>query len=95
MLHATTWYSEGLCVTYDRLLDIRDAIGEEICKEYDNNDLVCPPLLEEGAFVTAAIDNLDHNPSSVDADTSVHVTTLPALEQNRKKNEPPKKLHRH
>ena len=98
MLHAATrkrklidWCSEeGLCVSYDRLLDIRDAIGEEICKEYDNNDLVCPPLLEEGAFVTAAIDNLDHNPSSVDVDTSVHVTTisifqhvtnLPALEQ--------------
>ena len=98
MLHAATrkgklvdWCSEeGMCVSYDRLLDIRDTIGEEICKEYDNNDLVCPPLLEEGAFVTAAIDNLDHNPSSVDADTSVHVmtisifqhvTNLPALEQ--------------
>ena len=52
------WCSEeGLCVSYDRLLDISDAIGEEICKEYDNTNLVCPPLLEEGAFVTAAIDN--------------------------------------
>ena len=67
---------EGLSISYDRVIQMREIVGDKVCKEYLENDLVCPPLLQEGAFITAAIDNLDHNPSSVEAESSVHVTTV-------------------
>ena len=53
MLHAKTrkrklvdsFAEEGLCISYDRVLDIREKICGQICLEYENNNQVCPPLL--------------------------------------------------
>ena len=67
---------EGISISYDRVKQMREMVGDQVREEYQENDLVCPPLLEEGAFITAAVDNLDHNPSSVEAESSVHVTTI-------------------
>ena len=55
---------------------MREMVGDQVRKEYQDDALVCPPLLQEGALITTAIDNLDHNPSSVEAESSVHVTTV-------------------
>ena len=38
--------------------------------------LVCPPVLKKGLFTTAAVDNIDHNPSSTTAKTSFHGTGI-------------------
>ena len=84
MIHAATrkkklvdWFAEaGMSVSYDRLLDIRGGICEKICEEYEQNDQVCPTSEQEGVFISTAVDNLDHNKTSTESETSIHVTTL-------------------
>ena len=44
--------------------------------EYQANDLVCPVDLKKNVFTTAAIDNLDHNPSFGTAESSFYGTTI-------------------
>lgn len=38
--------------------------------------VVCPPQLRGGVFTTAAVDNIDHNPSSTSAYDSFHGTGI-------------------
>jgi len=41
-----------------------------------NDAVVCPPKLRGGLFTTAAVDNIDHNPSSTSAHDSFHGTAI-------------------
>lgn len=43
-------------------------------------DCVCPPSLTEGIFTTAAIDNIDHNPTSSSANYSFHGTGISLIQ---------------
>ena len=54
---------EGVSISYDCVMNLRRSISSSVCMEYQANDLVCPVDLEKNVFTTAAIDNLDHNPS--------------------------------
>ena len=65
-----------MSISYDRLLDIRGGICEKICEEYEENDQVCPESEQDGVFISTAVDNLDHNKTSTESETSIHVTTL-------------------
>ena len=64
--------SDGLCVSYDRLLEIRTNIASQICKEYKAKGFVCPSFMVKNLFTTGAIDNIDHNLSSTSAKSSIH-----------------------
>lgn len=57
-------FSLGLCISYDRILDISTELGNKICHYYEQENAVCPPNLKSGVFTTAAVNNIDHNPSS-------------------------------
>ena len=68
--------AEGVSVNYDRVMNLRWSIFNQVCMEYQANGLVYPIDLKKNVFITAAIDNLYHNPSSATAESSFHGTTI-------------------
>ena len=47
-----------------------------LCKQFEMEKVVCSPKLRLELFTTAAIDNIDHNPSSTSAQGSLHGTSI-------------------
>jgi hypothetical protein len=74
-------FALGVCDSYDRIMDITSALGNHVCEYYQQIDVVCPPQLKPGRFLTSAADNIDHNPSSSTSTGSFHGTGL-SLFQN-------------
>ena len=68
--------AEGVSVNYDRVMNLRWSIFNQVSMEYQANGLVYPVDLKKNGFTTAAIDNLYHNPSSATAESSSHGTTI-------------------
>ena len=66
----------GLSISYDRVLEISTTMSNRVCEQYHRDNVVCPPNLRQGLFTTAAIDNIDHNPSSTTATESFHGTGI-------------------
>ena len=66
----------GMFISYDRLLSISTDITNCVIERYDKDGVVCPSKLHEGVFTTAALDNIDHNPSSTSAHDSFHGTAI-------------------
>ena len=64
----------GLCISGDRLLDISASMGNRAIEQYKKDSIVCPLNLQLGLFATAAVDNIDVNPSSNQAMPSFHGT---------------------
>ena len=54
----------GLCISYDRVLEISSNLANTLCQIYEEEGSVCPPSLKNDVFTAAAVDNIDHNPSS-------------------------------
>ena len=69
-----TLFNLGMCVSYDRLLQLTSDIANAVCQSFRAEDVVCPPRLHSGLFTTGAVDNVDHNPSSATAKDSFHGT---------------------
>ena len=59
-----TQHRLGLSISYKRTLQITDFVKNAVCQDYIENGVVCPPHIPKGIFTTAALDNLDHDPSS-------------------------------
>ncbi|VDI03322.1 Hypothetical predicted protein [Mytilus galloprovincialis] len=69
-------YDLGLSISYDRIMQLSTALGNSICESFNTENVVCPAKLRNGLFTTAAIDNIDHNPSSTTAQGSLHGTAI-------------------
>ena len=68
-------FSIGL--SYKKVLAIENGFACAIANSARENDnTVCPSNLRTGLFTVAAIDNLDHNPSSNTASSSFHGTGI-------------------
>ena len=52
------------------------SITRHLCKMYQQQGDVCPPMLRKGLFTTAAIDNIYHNPSSATAMEAFHGNSI-------------------
>ena len=84
MLHSKTRKKElvtdlasyGMSVSYDRVREVELSITKHLCKMYQELEVVCTPTLRKGLFTTAAIDNIDHNPSSATATEAFHGTSI-------------------
>lgn len=91
MIHAHTRKRElvdslfhlGLSVSYDRVMDVSMDMGTAAGNQYEKDGVVCPLILRKGLFTTAAVDNIDYNPSSNTAHDAFHGTGI-SLFQNRK-----------
>ena len=75
-------FNLGLSIPYDRVLDISTDISISAAQLYESEGVVCPLFLRKNLFTTAAVDNLDHNPSSTTAQGAIHGTGI-SLFQNR------------
>lgn len=75
-----TLHSLGMCVSYDRLLQLTSDIADGVCQRFSIEDAVCPSKLRQGLFTTAAVDNIDHNPSSATAKDSFHGTGISLIQ---------------
>ena len=79
-------YNLGLCIPYDRVLQISTELGNTVCAFYEETNNVFPPKLRNGLFTTGCVDNIDHNPSSCTAKDSFHGTAITVTqhpEENR------------
>ena len=75
-----TLFSLGICVSYDRLLRLTSDISNRVCEQFTVDGIVCPPKLCSKLFTTAAVDNIDYNPSSATAKTSFHGTGISLIQ---------------
>ena len=66
--------SLGLCISKDRLQDLSVAMGNTAIESYETTGVVAPVSLKRDLFCTAAVDNIDVNPKSSTATTSLHGT---------------------
>ena len=78
----------GLCISYDRLLSISTDIASKVCAMYDKEGVVCPPKLSRNVFTVAAVDNIDHNPSSATARDSFHGTGISLMQLPSEQHDP-------
>ena len=70
------FFNIGLCISYDRLLTISTDMANSVCSSFEEDGVVCPPKLRNQVFTTAAVDNIDHNPSSTTSSDSFHGTAI-------------------
>ena len=63
----TELYELGLCVSYERILQLENKLTTSICEHTREIGLVCPIQLHHKLFTVGALDNIDHNPSSTTA----------------------------
>ena len=66
----------GLSVSYNRVLQVENELANSVCQDFKKKGVVCPSQLRKGLFTVAAIDNIDHNPSSNTAKFSFHGTGM-------------------
>lgn len=76
----------GLGIGYDRLLTISADVASSVCHQFEETAVVVPTKMLKGVFTTAALDNIDHNPSSTTACDSLHGTSI-SLAQHRTSEE--------
>ena len=69
-------FQHGICISYNRVLEISTQLGESVLSQFMEDGVVCPASLQKGLFTTSAVDNIDHNPSATTATTSFHGTGI-------------------
>ena len=70
------WRSDGNIYLY----------WQPVCEQYHRDQVVCPPNVRQGLFTTAAVDNMDHNPSTTTATDSFHGTRISLFQQPNNRN---------
>ena len=71
-----TLFQHGLCISYQRVLEISTRLGQATVERFLSEGLVCPSILRKGIFTTSAVDNINHNPGSTTAKSSFHGTGI-------------------
>ena len=69
-------FNLGLSISYDRVLRLSAEMGNSVCQRFHMQQVVCPPIMWGSVFTTAAVDNIDHNPSATTAKDSFHGTGI-------------------
>lgn len=75
-----TLFNLGMCISYDRLLKLTSDIANGVCQRFTMDGVVCPHKMRTGLFTTAAVDNIDYNPSSATAKDSFHGTGISLMQ---------------
>lgn len=70
----------GLCISYDRVLSISTNLRNVVCDHYHQANVVCPLNLRMSLFTTAAVDDIDHNPTSTFHGTGISMFQHPPTE---------------
>ena len=88
MLHGHTHKRElvdrfhhlGMSISYDRVLRLSAQMGSEVCKQFHREHVVCPPKLRYGVLTSAAVENIDHNPTSTTSKDAFHGTAISLIQ---------------
>ena len=80
------FFKLGSFISYDRLLSISYDIANSVIVRYKREDVVCPSKLRTGLFTTAAVDNIDHNPSSISLHDSFHCKAISLMQHPTNQN---------
>lgn len=88
MLHAHTRKKElvdrlshlGLSISYDAVIQLSAQMGNSVCQQFHRERVVCPPKMRGKVFTTAAVDNIDHNPSATTSKDSFHGTAISIIQ---------------
>ena len=75
----------GLCISYDRVMELESTVTNGLCSIYRSLDNVVPVNLSKNVFTTAAIDNIDHNPSSSTTTDSFHRSSVTIIQHSDSK----------
>ena len=81
-----SFYNLGVCMSYDRLMSISIQISNSVLERYERDGVVCPPKPRKGLFTSAAVDNIDHNPSSTTSQGSFHGTAISLVQHPTNEN---------
>ena len=76
----------GLSVSYDRVIYLENQLAQAVSEDMQTKGVVCPANLRKDLFTVAALDNLDHNPSSTTATGSFHGTGISIFQFPTKSN---------
>ena len=68
-------HDHGMSIS-DRVLEVSAQLRDAAVAKYVEDGLVCPPHLRGGLFATAAMDNIDHNPTATTATSSFQGTSI-------------------
>ena len=85
-------HESGCSISYERVLEICDAVGESVVSRYIANGVVCPLKMKGGVFTTSAVDNIDHNPSATTSNSSFHGTSISLFQHEHSSGIPQEKL---
>ena len=66
----------GLCVSYDRVLQVTAGLSNKVIIQFEIEGAVCPLKFIRGFFTTGNSDNIDHNPTSNRAMDSFYSTAI-------------------
>ena len=72
----TKLYQMGISVSYQRIVELEDMLATSISERFGMDGCVAPACLRKGAFTIGALDNIDHNPTSMTAASSFHGTGI-------------------
>ena len=70
------FFKLGMCISYNSVLSISTDIANSVTARYEREVVTCPSKLRNGLFTTAAVDNIDNNPSSTTSKDSFHGTAI-------------------
>ena len=57
-------------------MELEEWLADAVSERFKEDDCVSPPNLRKGVFSVGALDNLDHNPSSMTSTSSFHGTGI-------------------
>ena len=69
-------HEHGISISYDRVLEVSAQLGDATVRKYMKDGVVCPQVLRRRLFTTAAMDSIDHNPTSTTATAAFHGTSI-------------------
>ena len=80
-------FSLGLCISYDRVLEITKNIYENLRESYENNKFVFPNIFKMGLFTVMLKDNIDLNSISHFIQWHYHGTSRSMIQFKTNENE--------
>ena len=75
-------YDHGLSNPEDRVLEISARLGDAAAGQVIEERVICPSILGNLLFITAAMDNIDHNPAFTSAMRKVCYQFQPEVSTN-------------
>ena len=69
-------YQMGISISYYRVIQLEEWITISACEHFEEDGVVSHAYLRKGLFTVSALNNIDHNPSSITSLTSFHGTGI-------------------